>query len=227
MNPQIWWFLARGSGIVAWLFLTAAVLWGITLSTDLFAKRRRPAWLLDLHRALGAMSLVMVAVHLAALIADSYVEFTILDVVVPFASDWKPWPVALGVFALWGLVVVEATSLVMKRLPKRLWRGLHLTSYLTFFLTSLHGTFAGTDATNPMYAATSTLITLALVAAVIHRIVARRRPRSPRSEQAQDASRPDGVSDRPATPAHIAVNEVARHPRRSVLIGSSSPLRSP
>lgn len=202
MNPQIWWYLARSSGIVAWLFLTAAVLWGITLSTNLFANRRRPAWLLDLHRALGAMSLAMVVVHLAALIADSYVEFTILDVIVPFTSDWKPWQVALGVFALWGLVVVEATSLAMKRLPKRLWRGVHLTSYLTFLLTSLHGTFAGTDATNSMYVATSTLTTFALVAAVIYRIVTRRTTRTPHAKHVRHVAEPGSVSVQPTTAAH-------------------------
>ena len=36
MNPQFWWYVARAAGIVGWLFLTAAVLWGIMLSTKLF-----------------------------------------------------------------------------------------------------------------------------------------------------------------------------------------------
>ena len=179
MNPQIWWYLARASGIVAWLFLTTAVLWGIMLSTDLFPKHRRPAWLLDLHRGLGALSLIAVAVHLAALVADSYVDFGVVHLLVPFASEWKRWQVALGVVALWGLVVVEATSLAMKRLPRKLWRGIHFTSYLTFVLTSLHGTFAGTDATNMMYVVTSVLATTALVAAVIYRILTRRAARPP------------------------------------------------
>lgn len=179
MNPQIWWYLARASGIVAWLFLTAAVLWGIALSTDLFAKRRRPAWLLDLHRALGALALVMVAVHLATLVADSYTHFAVVDLFIPFASEWKPWQVALGVIAMWGLVVVEATSLAMKHLPRRLWRAVHFTSYLTFVLASLHGTFAGTDATNLMYVATSVIATIALVAALVYRIMTRRAVTNP------------------------------------------------
>jgi hypothetical protein len=173
MNPQMWWFVVRASGIVAWLFLTAAVLWGIALSTNVFAKRRRPAWLLDLHRALGALSIGMVAIHLAALVADSYLHFTVVDLVVPFASEWKPWQVALGVIAMWGLVVVETTSLAMKHLPKRLWRGVHFTSYSTFVLASLHGTFAGTDATNMLYVATSVVATVAVVAAVVYRILTR------------------------------------------------------
>ncbi len=71
MNPQIWWYIARASGIVAWLFLTASVLWGIVLSTDLFRASRRPKWLLDLHRALGGLTVGFVAIHVGALIADT------------------------------------------------------------------------------------------------------------------------------------------------------------
>ncbi len=181
MNPQFWWYVARASGIIAWLFLTASVLWGIMLSTDLFPKHRRPAWLLDLHRALGGLVVAFVATHVAALIADSYVHFDVVDVLVPFASDWKPWQVAIGVIAMWGIVVVEATSLAMKRLPKRVWRGIHITSYVTFLLTSLHGTFAGTDATNLLYVATSIVTTLALVFALSYRILSRRPARPRRS----------------------------------------------
>lgn len=189
MNPQTWWYFARGSGIVAWLFLTAAVLWGIALSTDVFERRRRPAWLLDLHRALGALSLTMVAIHLGALFADNYVEFTLVELLVPFASDWKTWQVALGAVAFWGLVVVEVTSLAMKRLPKRWWRAVHLTSYLTFLLASLHGSFAGTDATHPMYVGTTVLTSAVLVAAVTYRVLTRR------------SARPHAVADDPSAVA--------------------------
>lgn len=177
MNPQFWWYMSRASGIVAWLFITASVLWGLVLSTDLFARHRRPAWLLDLHRALGALGLITLAIHLGALVADNFVHFDLFDLVVPFASDWKPWQVALGVIALWGLVVVESTSLVMKRLPKRWWRGVHLSSYVTFLLASLHGTFAGTDAANPMYVITSIVTTIVTVALLCYRIVTRRSAR--------------------------------------------------
>jgi predicted ferric reductase len=174
MSPQIWWYIARASGIVAWLFITATVLWGILLSTKLFPTHRRPAWLLDLHRGLGALSVLFLATHVGALIADNYVQFDIVDILVPFASDWKTWQVALGVFAFWGLVIVEVTSLAMKHLPKKLWRGIHVTSYVTFLLTSFHGTFAGTDATNKMYVATTIITTAALVAATSYRIGTRR-----------------------------------------------------
>jgi len=190
MNPQFWWYVARAAGIVGWLFLTAAVLWGILLSTDLFPTHRRPAWLLDLHRALGGLAVCTIAIHLGALVADNYVHFTIADLTIPFASEWKTWQVALGVVAFWGVVVVEATSLAMKHLPRRVWRAVHLTSYVTFLLTSLHGTFAGTDATNSLYVATSIITTVALMLAVVYRVTHRRHQRpTPVSPQAQPSLR--------------------------------------
>ena len=85
---QLWWYVARASGLVAWLLLTASVMWGIFLSTKLLQRLRRPAWLLDLHRWLGGLTVAFVAVHLVALVADSYVSFDLADVLVPFASGW-------------------------------------------------------------------------------------------------------------------------------------------
>ena len=88
----------------------------------------------------------------------------------PFASSWKPGAVALGVVAAWSLVAVELTSLAMRRLPRRIWRGIHLVSYLTFWLTSLHAALAGTDRTQGLYQATAA-VSIALVAwAVIYRL---------------------------------------------------------
>ena len=122
MNPQVWWYVARASGIIAWLLLTASVIWGVLLSTDAFPTHRRPAWLLDLHRWLGGLTVAFVAAHLAALVADSYTHFDLADLAIPYASEWRPGAVALGVVATWCLVAVEATSLAMRRLPRKLWR---------------------------------------------------------------------------------------------------------
>ncbi|NNF55373.1 MAG: hypothetical protein HKN03_13150 [Acidimicrobiales bacterium] len=177
MNPQIWWYVARASGVVGWILLTFSVLWGILIPAK-FTKRQRPAWMLDLHRGLAGLTIGFVAIHLVAIMADSYVEFGLTDLVIPFVSDWKPVPVALGVLAMWLLVIVQATSLAMKHLPRRIWHRIHMMSYLTFFLTSLHGTFAGTDATSPLYQATSLAALAAVIFATVFRILIRRRPRS-------------------------------------------------
>lgn len=178
MNPQFWWYVTRASGIIAWLMLTASVIWGIVLSTKAFPEQRRPAWLLDLHRWLGGLAVSFLAIHLAALVADNYTHFGLTDLTVPFASDWKSGAVAFGVIAAWLLVAVEITSLAMRHLPKRFWRGVHLTSYLVFLLTSLHAAYAGSDRTALLYQGTAAASIVAVVWATMYRVANRRSTRT-------------------------------------------------
>lgn len=152
MNDQSWWYLSRSSGMVAWVLLGASCFWGILMVTRMLKQAGdRPAWLLDLHRWLGALAVVTTGLHIGFLVADNFVHFGWKEVLVPNASTWKTGPVTWGVFAMYLLAVVEGTSLVMKKLPKRLWRGIHLTSYLAFFMATVHGIVAGTDRGNIVF----------------------------------------------------------------------------
>ena len=147
MSSQVWWHLSRASGLVAWGLGLASVLWGIALATRALGPKAKAPWLLDLHRHLGGLTVLFTGIHVAALVADSYLHFGLADVLVPFASDWRPAPVAWGVIALWLLLGIEVTSLLRNRMPKRWWRRIHLLSYAVAVLTTVHLFTAGTDAT--------------------------------------------------------------------------------
>jgi predicted ferric reductase len=145
VNPQLAWYVARSSGLVAWALVTASILWGLALSTRLIQRRGVPAWLLDLHRFLGALSIVFVVVHLVALWADSYLVFAWRELFVPMASTYRPGAVAWGIAATYLLVAIQLTSWVMRRLPRRLWHTVHLTSFVVFITASVHGFQSGAD----------------------------------------------------------------------------------
>ena len=163
MSPQLWWYAARATGYVAWALVSASVVFGLLVSTRLARGRLSPAWALDLHRFLGGASVVFTALHLAGLVADSYVHFGPADLLVPLASSWKPGPVALGVVALYLLAAVQGTSMMMRRLPRRLWRAVHLCGYAVFWLASFHLLAAGTDAANPWSRAAVDLVVALVV----------------------------------------------------------------
>lgn len=146
VNEQFWWYATRASGIVAWALLAAAVLFGLVVRTKVGAAPARPPWWLDLHRFLGGVATVFTFVHLGTLVADSYVRFTLVDLLVPGASAWRPGAVALGVVGLWLLLAVEVTSLFQKKLPRKLWRWVHVTSLPLYWLATFHFLAAGTDA---------------------------------------------------------------------------------
>jgi predicted ferric reductase len=185
MNPQTWWYLARATGYVAWALVTTSVVSGLLLSTRLTKGRPSPAWILDLHRFLAGTAVAFTGLHIVGLVADSYVHFGVADILVPFASGWRPGAVALGVIAMYLVAAVEISSLLMRRLPRRLWRSIHLSSYLAFWLATFHLMTAGTDAGHPWSKITTTfvmatVVLLTLVRALGGRAGARRarRPRA-------------------------------------------------
>jgi DMSO/TMAO reductase YedYZ heme-binding membrane subunit len=153
MSSQVMWYAARAGGMVAWALAAGSVVWGLALSTHALGRRPRPAWLFDLHRFrfLGGLAAVFTAVHVLAVLADSYVRFSLLNVLVPLTGGWHPLAVAWGVVGAWLLAAVELTSLARARLPRRLWRRVHYGGFALFALTTVHALAAGTDGCSPAF----------------------------------------------------------------------------
>jgi predicted ferric reductase len=158
MAGHSWWYVARSAGLVAWLLVVASCAWGLLHATRALGRRPTPAWMLSTHRYLSALALAFVAVHVVAIVADSYVQFGIVDVLVPFAASWHPLAVAWGIVAMYLLVVIEATSVFRQHLSPRTWRGIHLTSYGVLAITTIHLLAAGTDAHDLLPTASAVLI---------------------------------------------------------------------
>lgn len=175
------WYIARSAGMVSWVMLTASVTWGILLSTRFLQDRHRPGWLTDLHRFLGAASVAFTLLHVVALLLDDYVDFGIIDVLVPFASEWRPAAVAWGVVGFWILLAVEGTSLLLRRLSRKAWRAVHLSSFALFWVASFHAAAAGTDVAAGWYRGIAVSLTLVTVFMMTYRVLVgsrrgRRRP---------------------------------------------------
>jgi predicted ferric reductase len=148
VDPRLWWWLSRASGIVAWLVVVAAVVWGLLASTKMIRRRGMPAWILDLHRYLGTLTIVFVAVHVGAIWADSFVKFGPRELFVPLASTWRPHAIAWGIVSTYVLVAIQTTSWLMRKLPRKLWHRVHVLSVPMLAMATVHGFLAGTDRGN-------------------------------------------------------------------------------
>ena len=178
MSHQIPWYVARAAGLVAWTLLTASVFWGLSISTKVFRGKPRPAWMLDLHRYLGGLATIFTVLHVAAIVADSYVHFDLMSILVPFAGSWRPVAVAWGVVGMYLLLAVELTSLVRTRLPKKLWRATHYASFPLFGLATLHALTAGTDGSAWLVQLAAAGAAIGIAAMTVLRVVQSRRARS-------------------------------------------------
>jgi predicted ferric reductase len=174
LAPKLSWYIARSSGMVSWLLLTASVIWGLVLSARILNRATAPGWLLDLHRFLGASSIVLTAIHILGLVGDNWMHIGWSETFVPMASKYRPGPVAWGVVAFYMLLAVELTSLVKSHIPRKLWRVTHYLSFPLFVATTVHGLFSGTDTEwKPYEWATVAGVSIVMVMLIV-RIIATR-----------------------------------------------------
>jgi predicted ferric reductase len=150
VTAKLSWYVARSSGIVAWATVTASILWGLALSSRLVRKRGVPAWLLDLHRYLGTLSLVFVLIHLGGLWADNFIYFGPSELFVPMKSPWKTGAVAWGIVAFYFLAAIQISSWLMRYMKRRIWHAIHLSSIGLWITATVHTFLAGQDRHNTL-----------------------------------------------------------------------------
>jgi DMSO/TMAO reductase YedYZ heme-binding membrane subunit len=163
VTSHFWWYVTRAAGLVAWGLVVASCAWGLLHALRTFGRRPSPAWMLSTHRYLSTLAIVFVGVHVVAILADSFVQFSPADVLVPMVSPWHPVAVAWGIVGMYLLVAVEVTSLLRARLSPKVWRSVHVLSYVLLALVTIHFLAAGTDATDLLPTTSAVLIGTATV----------------------------------------------------------------
>lgn len=96
--------------------------------------------LFRLHNILGYVTLVLVLAHPVTLLFATGQGFGWLEILLPVVAPKQPFENTLGAIALYGVLVVVATSYLRKRMSFRRWKAIHYTNYLvalTFIFHSL------------------------------------------------------------------------------------------
>jgi hypothetical protein len=163
------WYIARGGGMVAFGLLTASVLLGILLA----GRKTLPRWprfaVEDVHRFAGTLTWTFIGVHVAGLLVDTYIGFSLRQVLIPFTSSYRPAATAAGIVGAELLAAIGITNQLKDRIPHSFWRRTHFLNFAVW---------AGTD-THAGWAQLLYLLSAASVAGAIAWRVARRRAAGP------------------------------------------------
>jgi sulfoxide reductase heme-binding subunit YedZ len=143
-SPAIW-YAARASGVAAYIVLSVVVAVGLTLGGKAQSRRWPRFAVEDIHRFGGLLVGSLVAVHVGAIALDSFLPFSVGQLVVPFTARYRPLWTGLGIFAAELLLALAVTNHYRKRMPHRFWRLAHYANFAVWTAASLHGIFAGTD----------------------------------------------------------------------------------
>jgi sulfoxide reductase heme-binding subunit YedZ len=143
-SPAIW-YAARASGVAAYVVLSFVVCLGLALGGKAQTRRWPRFSVEEVHRFGGLLVGSLIGVHVLAIAADSFLPFSLTQLLVPFTSSYRPLWTGLGIAAAEILVALAITNHYRRRLPYGFWRKAHYLNFAVWAFASLHGLMAGTD----------------------------------------------------------------------------------
>lgn len=143
-NPAIW-YAARASGVAAYVILTVTVSLGLAMGGKVQSARWPRFATEDIHRFGGLLVGSLIGVHVLTIAGDSFLPFSVGQLVIPFTAVYRPLWTGLGICAAELLVALAVTNHYRKRMPHRLWKTMHYANFAVWGLASLHGMLSGTD----------------------------------------------------------------------------------
>jgi hypothetical protein len=143
------WEIARVGGLLAYLLATGSVVIGILLSLKLRSSRWPRFLTTELHRFITVLALFFTAIHGVAVWVDPFTGFAAPEVLVPFASHYRPMWLAFGIVGGYLLLAVWASEYLRRWIGYSWWRRFHYLSFGVFLLATLHGIGSGSDTRQP------------------------------------------------------------------------------
>lgn len=163
-SGHVFWFITRSAGIMAYLLLWLATVWGLAVAAKPLDRILPRLFTFDAHEFLSLLALGFTAVHVVALLFDSYDPFSIIQLFIPFAATYRPVWTALGIVGLDLAVLATVTFYLRQRIGFKTFRVLHYASFISYLGATLHGIFSGTDsalaASQLMYLETALVVVL-------------------------------------------------------------------
>lgn len=170
-TANIPWYLSRSTGLVAYLLLFATVVLGISVRTKGLDRMIARWRVTDLHTFLSVLVLVFVAVHAGVLLFDSFMGFSVPQILVPFTAPYRPIWTSFGIISAYLLIIISVSFLVRRWIGYRAWRTLHYTNFAIYVAALVHGIYTGTDSTTLWADAIYFFTAATVLGLVLYRIV--------------------------------------------------------
>lgn len=170
-DTQAYWFVTRASGILAYLLLWLACLWGILMSSKMVKGAVDATLLYGLHEFFPLLAVTFAALHAGVLLGDSYIGFHLTELLLPFTSQYETVWTGLGIVAFYLISALIISFYVRRWIGQKTWRAFHYTTYLAVGLAIVHGLMIGSDSQSPLVKDMYILTGAVLVFATCYRVL--------------------------------------------------------
>ncbi len=144
-STQIWWYVTRSAGIIAYLLLWFSMVWGLAVPSKFLNPILGPSFTVDFHEFISLLSIGFTLLHVFVLTIDRFLPYSLIQILVPFLSPYRPFWVGMGVIAFYITLLVTITFYLRSKIGMKSFRSIHILSLLGYLGVTLHGLYAGTD----------------------------------------------------------------------------------
>src|SRR5512138_3216914 len=124
-SVQAWWYVTRAAGLTSYILLWLSMIWGLAISTKIFAPALEGTYSYDFHEFLSLLGLGFVLLHVVVLVVDKYLPFSIWQIVIPFVDSYRPLWVGLGIIGFYIFLLVTVTFYMRQSIGPKAFRGIH------------------------------------------------------------------------------------------------------
>jgi sulfoxide reductase heme-binding subunit YedZ len=166
-TPHLFWITSRAAGFTALILASLAVSLGLLMSTKLV--RGKVTELRATHEVLSLATIVAIVVHALALLGDSYLRPSILDLTIPFHTAYKSAWTTIGIVSGWALIALGLSYYARRSIGAVRWRKLHRFTALAWLAGVVHSVGEGTDAGQSWFLAMLALVAIPALALLVLR----------------------------------------------------------
>jgi sulfoxide reductase heme-binding subunit YedZ len=166
--PHLFWITSRAAGTAALVLSSVGVCIGLLMGGRFV--RGRGLDLRAAHETISLATLAAIVLHAITLLGDSFLNPSIADVTIPFASGYRTVWTTLGIAAGWGAILLGLSFYARGWIGRRRWRSLHRFTVLAWWLGVVHSLGEGTDAGETWFLAMTGIVVVPALALFIARV---------------------------------------------------------
>lgn len=144
-SVHIWWYITRAAGLMGYLLFWLSTVWGFAVSSKIFDSFLERMFTYDFHEHLSLLSLGFVVLHVLVLLVEKVEPLSLVEILVPFASAYRPFWTGIGIIAFYLTILVTVTFYIRKWISMKTFRVIHYLSVAAYVGALFHSIYDGTD----------------------------------------------------------------------------------
>lgn len=170
-GSDLFWIVSRGAGTTALVLSSVSACVGLAMAGRIgrgSATDRRAY-----HEILSLSVMVAIAVHGLALLGDTTLRPSLLNIAVPFAFGFERVATTLGIVAGWAMICLGLSYYARDRIGRARWKVIHRFSLLAWAMGLVHTLVEGSDAGSLWYLALIAVTSAPVILLAVQRMLGR------------------------------------------------------